>query len=135
MSEWLEEEDCTSHVFFLSLSLVCKWNIIKSESGEIIAIYSNLTEINVLYTKLDQNVFSSLGISKWLQMSQMLSPASESLSELSLWSYLINKAKLLSIPPACLPGAHSYQNRLMLSWLHENFPFLELRGKFHFSYA
>lgn len=84
MSEWLEEEDCTSRVFFLSLSLVCKWNIIKGESGEITEIHSNLTEINVLYTKLDQNVFFSLGISKQLEISQMLSPASESLFELSL---------------------------------------------------
>ena len=90
-------------MFFLSLSFVCKWNTSKGESGEITAIHSNLTEINVLYTKLDQNVFSSLGILKQLQMSQMLSSALESLSELSLWSHLINKTNLYSpFPlPAC----------------------------------
>lgn len=45
----------------------------KGESGEIteiIDIHSNLPEINVLYTKLGQNVFSSLDISKQGQMSR-----------------------------------------------------------------
>lgn len=84
MSEWLEEEDCTSHVFFLSLSLVCKWNIIKSESGEIIAIYSNLTEINVLYTKLDQNVFSS----RHFKMTSN-EPDAESCLRIIVWTFTV----------------------------------------------
>lgn len=68
MSEWIEEEDyikamCSS----LSLSLVCKWNTMMGEPGEITAIQSNLIETNFSYSKLDQNVLSSLGISKQLQ--------------------------------------------------------------------
>ena len=68
----MDEEEYISHVLFLSLSLVCKWNTMKGESGEITAIHSNLLEINFLYSKLDQNVFSSLGISKQLQRESCL---------------------------------------------------------------
>lgn len=61
----MDEEEYISHVLFLSLSLVCKWNTMKGESGEITATHSNLLQIN-------SHVFSSSGISKQLQMESCL---------------------------------------------------------------
>lgn len=45
-------------------------------------IIKNLPEINFVQSKLDKSVFYSLGISEQLKMSQMLSPASESVLKL-----------------------------------------------------
>lgn len=45
-------------------------------------IIKNLPEINFIQSKSDKSVFYSLGISKQLKMSRMLSPASESVLKL-----------------------------------------------------
>lgn len=81
----MDEEEYISHVLFLSLSVVCKWNTTKGESGEITEIHSNLLQINshtVGYIKMYFLLQAFPNNSRW-------SPASEPWSKPVLRSLII----------------------------------------------